>query len=174
MSNILYSAGILFYCKCRDGNVYFLLGREYDNKWSDFGGKSEPKDRCEIENTASREAWEESLGCVQDQESLRSSLKYKKTPYICAKTQGGHPYYMYLLKIPYSMNYRQTFGSTRNFILKTEIDKKFLEKYDVRWVSLETLKYTLSSRSMISLRGIFENTLKNHLIEIEKIINSIK
>ena len=81
MSNLLYSAGVLFYCKCRDGNIYFLLGREYDNKWSDFGGKSEPKDRCEIENTASREAWEESMGCVFDQENLRSTLKYKKTPY---------------------------------------------------------------------------------------------
>jgi len=172
MSNILYSAGVLFYCKCRDGNVYFLLGREYDNKWSDFGGKSEPRDRQEIENTASREAWEESIGCVFDQETLRSTLKYKKTPHICSKTQGGHPYYMYLLKIPYSMNYRQTFNNTRTFINKTDIDKKFLEKFDVRWVSLETLRYSFDGKSIISLRGIFESTFKNHINEIEEIISN--
>jgi hypothetical protein len=170
MSNIIYSAGVLFYCKCKDGNVYFLLGREYDNKWSDFGGKSEPKDKYEIENTASREAWEESLGCVFSQEDIRSTLKYKKTPFIRAKTQGGHPYYMYLLKIPYSMNYRSIFNSTRSFISKTDIDRRYLEKFDIRWVSLETLKYTITGKGLISLRTIFENTIKQHMEEIETII----
>jgi hypothetical protein len=171
MSNFLYSAGVLFYCKCKDSNTYFLLGREFDNKWSDFGGKSEPKDRHEIENTASREAWEESLGCIFDQETLRSTLKYKKIPYICSKTQGGHPYYMYLLKIPYSMNYRQTFSNTRSFVSKTDIDRKYLEKFDIRWVSLETIKYSIDGKGMITLRGIFETTFKSHLSEIEKLIN---
>ena len=44
----LYSAGVLPYCKCPDGTIYFLLGKEYDNKWSDFGGKCELQDNGEI------------------------------------------------------------------------------------------------------------------------------
>jgi hypothetical protein len=167
MSNI-YSSGVLPYCKCYDGNVYFLLGRDYDNKWSDFGGRSELKDKGEIEATASREFWEESLGCIDDFETIRVTLKYKKIPMITSKTQAGYPYYMYLLKVPYSMNYRQNFTTTRNFISKTDIDKKYLEKYDVRWVSLDTLKYTINVKSMISLRSIFQATITNYLQEIEK------
>jgi len=168
--NNLYSAGVLPYCKCQDGNVYFFLGRDYDNKWSDFGGRSEPKDRGEIEMTAAREFWEESMGCIDEQETIRVTLKYKKIPYISTKTPGGYPYYMYLLKVPYSMNYRQNFTSTRNFVVKTDIDKKYTEKYDVRWVSLDTLKYTISVKNMISLRGIFQTTFTNNLKEIEKLI----
>jgi len=171
MNNIIYSAGVLPYCKCQDGNIYFLLGRDYDNKWSDFGGKSEPKDKGEQEVTAAREAWEESMGAIYDFETIRVNLKYRKTPFITAKTLGGYPYYMYLLKIPYSMNYRQNFTSTRNFVIKTGIDKKYIEKYDIRWVSIDTIKYTINTRSMIALRNIFENTLKKNISEIEKLIS---
>jgi len=110
------------------------------------------------------------MGCVYDIDMIRNTLKYKKTPYICSRTQGGHPYYMFLLKIPYSMDYRHSFTSTRNFITKTSIDKKYTEKSDIRWVSLDTIKYTLNGKSIISLRSIFENTLRHHLHEIEDII----
>ena len=42
----IYSAGILPYTYFK-GTTYFLLGRDIDNKWSDFGGRVEPKDKCE-------------------------------------------------------------------------------------------------------------------------------
>ena len=42
----IYSAGILPYTIWK-GNIYFLLGRDYDNKWSDFGGRAEPNDKAE-------------------------------------------------------------------------------------------------------------------------------
>jgi hypothetical protein len=164
--NNIYSAGVLPYCKCHDGNVYFLLGRDYDNKWSDFGGRTEPKDKGQIEETAAREFWEESMGSVEDFETIRVTLKYKKVPLITSKTPLGNPYYMYLLKIPYSMDYRKNFTCTRSFISKIEIDKKYTEKHDIRWVSLDTLKYTISTKSMISLRSIFQTTITNFMNEI--------
>ena len=73
---------------------------------------------------------------------------------------------MYLLKIPYSMDYRKNFTCTRSFISKIEIDKKYTEKHDIRWVSLDTLKYTISTKSMISLRSIFQTTITNFMNEI--------
>jgi len=167
--NNIYSAGILPYCKCQDGNIYFLLGRDYDNKWSDFGGRCEPKDKGEIELTAAREFWEESIGCIDEMETIRVTLKYKKIPFVVSKTPIGNPYYMYLLKVPYSMNYRQNFTSSRSFISKIDVDKKYTEKFDVRWVSKDTIKYTISVKSMISLRTVFQTTLINHMKEIENI-----
>ena len=42
LNNIFYAAGVLFYTKMPDSSMYFLLGKNYDNKWSDFGVHSFP------------------------------------------------------------------------------------------------------------------------------------
>jgi 8-oxo-dGTP pyrophosphatase MutT (NUDIX family) len=167
MSNYeIYSAGILPYTTYKD-TIYFLLGRDSDNKWSDFGGRVEPKDRSDYETTASREFFEETLGSVYDYDYTRKLIK--KCPKIVSKTGSGHYYYMYLLRIHYTDLIRTKFLSTKNFInnVVTSIDKKYIEKNDIRWVSIETIEHSIEGKSLINLRNVFQNTYKNHKNEID-------
>ena len=64
--------GILPYT-IHEGDIYFLLSREsVDYKWkesglwSDFGGNEEETDEGEKSLTASREFYEETMGCICD------------------------------------------------------------------------------------------------------------
>jgi hypothetical protein len=170
MSNYeIYSAGILPYTNYK-GSVYFLLGRDSDNKWSDFGGRVEPKDRGDYDATAAREFFEETLGSIYDYEQVKKIIK--KCPKIISKTGSGHSYYMYLLKLPYSDIIRVKFSSTKNFLsnVVTTIDKKYIEKNDIRWVSLETIEHSIEGKSLINLRNVFSNTFKNFKDEINNFL----
>ena len=170
MSNYeIYSAGILPYTNYK-GSIYFLLGRDSDNKWSDFGGRVEPKDRGDYEATAAREFFEETLGSVYDYDYAKKLIK--KCPKIVSKTASGHYYYMYLLKIQYTDLVRTKFLSTKNFITNviTTIDKKYIEKNDIRWVSIETIEHSIEGKSLISLRNVFQTTYKNYKNDIDMLI----
>ena len=169
----IYSAGILPYTFYKD-NIYFLLGRDSDNRWSDFGGRVEPKDRGEHETTAAREFFEETLGAVYDYEYMRKYLKSKKNKKLISRTNSGHNYYMYIIYINYNEIYRTKFQSTRNFIANTvtTIDKKYLEKKDIRWVSIDTLEHSFNGNSFINLRSVFLNTFKNFKTEIDNYVKN--
>lgn len=172
MSNYeIYSAGILPYTNHK-GTIYFLLGRDSDNKWSDFGGRVEPKDRSDYEITAVREFFEETLGSVYDYDYTKKLIK--KCPKIISKTGSGHNYHMYLVKIQYTDLIRIKFLSTKNFIsnVVTTIDKKYIEKNDIRWVSIETIEHSIEGRTLISLRNVFSNTFKNFKKDIDILINN--
>jgi hypothetical protein len=170
-NNILYASGILFYSKSLDNTPFFLLGKDYENKWSNFGGRGEINDKFDSEITASREAWEETLGSINDFESLRQLLKSKNIKYITSKTPSGHPYYMYLLKIPYSFSYRDRFLSTKKFLSNIKTDSKFLEMSDIKWVSLDTINYSINNKnSFIKLRHVFEQTFKLNKKEILELL----
>ena len=170
MSNYeIYSAGILPYTNYK-GSIYFLLGRYSDNKWSDFGGRVEPKDRGDYEATAAREFFEETLGSVYDYDYARKLIK--KCPKIVSKTGSGHYYYMYLLKIQYTDLVRTKFLRSKNFISNviTTIDKKYIEKNDIRWVSIETIEHSIEGKSLINLRNVFQTTYKNYKNDIDMLI----
>jgi hypothetical protein len=169
----IYSSGILPYTNI-NGSVYFLLGRDSDNKWSDFGGRVEPKDKNDYEATAAREFYEETLGSIYDYEHAKKLIKHKKCPKIVSKTGSGHPYYMYLIKITHNDEIRNKFTSTKNFLSNTitTIDKKYVEKNDIRWISLETIEHSIDNKALISLRNVFNNTIKNHLDTIKSHITN--
>jgi hypothetical protein len=172
MSNYeIYSSGILPYTYYK-GTIYFLLGRDSDNKWSDFGGRVEPKDRGDYESTAAREFFEETLGSVYDYDYTKKTIK--KSQKIISKTGSGHVYYMYLLKLNYTDLIRTKFLSTKNFISNviTTIDKKYIEKNDIRWVSIETIEHSLEDKSLISLRNVFLNTYKNNKNQIDSFLKN--
>ena len=163
-NNIIYAAGVLFYSKSIDSTTYFLLGKQNDNKWTNFGGSSELNDKFDPEITAARECWEETLGSVYDFPELKNKIKFKNSNYILSKTPSGYPYYLYIIKIPFNTSYRDKFQNTKKFISNIQIDSKFLEITDIKWVSLETLKYSIASKKpIIKLRPIFETNLKQNL-----------
>ena len=175
MNNIInvYAAGVLFYGKSIDQTPYFLLGRDYENKWSNFGGRCELSDKSDPEITAAREAWEESLGAVYDFETIKNNLKNKNVKCIISKTPSGRPYYMYMVKINFTTSYRDRFQSTKKFISNLNFDDKFLEMNDIKWVSVDTIKYSIQNRKyFIKLRTVFEQSLIANLDEILSYINT--
>ena len=52
------------------------------------------------------------------------------------------------------------------------MDKKFLEINDIKWVSIDTIKYSIENKkSIIKLRAVFEQNLSSNINEIEKLLN---
>ena len=66
---------------------------------------------------------------------------------------------MLVTQIPYK-NYKIIFNKTYNFIKYCKINKKYLEKVDIKWVSLETLTEAIHDMNEeCVLRNVFRNTL---------------
>ncbi len=111
----VYSAGVLpFYIKNKI--IYFLLGKDNENKWSDFGGRSETNDCGRWDVTAAREFYEESIGAIMDIPSILSKIQSKNSLRIKSNTMNGSPYYMHLVKVPYKESYRNNFQCILSFI----------------------------------------------------------
>ena len=175
-NNIRYSAGILPYTFDQDAKCYFLLGKDNENDWSDFGGRCEFKDKSEPINTATREFYEETLGAVLSVQECINKINIKPNK-IISKTLNGSPYYMYLLYIDYQ-NYSESFNKTSNFLKyhynnEKRIINKVIEKNSIRWVSMDTILNCLEngqSNSPISLRGVFHNTMLNSREQLQFLI----
>ena len=175
-NNIRYSAGILPYTFDQDAKCYFLLGKDNENDWSDFGGRCEFKDKSEPLNTATREFYEETLGAVLTVQECINKITVNPVK-IISKTLNGSPYYMYLLYIDYQ-NYSETFNKTSNFLKyhynnDKRIINKVIEKNTIRWVSMDTILNCMEngqSNSPISLRGVFHNTMLNAREQLQFLI----
>lgn len=156
-----FSAGILPYAKYKN-KVYFLIGKDRnDNTWSDFGGRSEPSDNNCFINTASREFYEETVGSVIDIEVIRKRLNATNDNYykVESNTLNGSRYVMLITQIPYK-NYKVIFNKTYSFIKYYKINKKYLEKVDMKWVSLDTLIEAINEdNDQCILRNVFRSTL---------------
>ena len=157
-----YSAGILPYTFDQNGKLFFLLGKDNEADWSDFGGRCEFRDNNVPKNTASREFYEETLGAVLTiQECMDKMVETKK---IESKTLNGSPYHMYLVYIDLA-NYSDTFNKTANFLkyqFEQRITTKIIEKVNIRWVSIDTLLNCIENKNYqtpISLRGVFYKTI---------------
>ena len=171
--NPVYSAGILPYQIDENGKIYLLLGKDNDGAWSDFGGKCELKDQNNIKITASREFFEESLNSVIDINAARELLK-EESKYILAKskTLNGSPYYMFITRLPMRPEAcRDRFKKTLEFLKyiiytnPSENNKKWIEKTDIQWVSLDTILYCLDDPKNEQelgwpLRKVFKTTLQ--------------
>ena len=69
-------------------------------------------------------------------------------------------------------SYRDRFTSTKKFISNIQMDKKFLEINDIKWVSLDTIKYSIENKkSFIKLRTVFEQNLLTSIDEIVRFID---
>jgi hypothetical protein len=172
-NSIRYSAGVLPYTFDQSGKLFFLLGKDNDDDWSDFGGRCEFKDKNDPINTASREFYEETLGAVLNIQECTDKITDKKK--IISKTLNGSPYYMYFIYIDYT-NYSDSFNKTSQF-LKYQFDgrvtSKIIEKVSIRWVSIDTLLNCIENKDYtkpISLRGVFYKTItdfKEQLVQLQ-------
>jgi hypothetical protein len=159
-----YSAGVLPYTFDQTGKCLFLLGKDNDGDWSDFGGRCEFKDHNEPLNTATREFYEETLGAVLSIPECLEKIN-RNLVKITSKTLNGSPYYMYLIYIDF-VTYSETFNKTSQFLkYHYAQDKniyKIIEKVSIRWVSMDTLLNCIENKDLlnpISLRGVFYKTI---------------
>ena len=74
---------------------------------------------------------------------------------------------MFLLRIPFKEEYKYCFRSTRNFIEKINVDRKYKEKLDIRWFSINNI---LDHKGFMILKNNFNNTFINKYEEILQII----
>ena len=173
---IRYSAGILPYTFDQTGKCFFLLGKDHEGDWSDFGGRCEFKDHSEPLNTATREFYEETLGAVISIQECMDKININPIK-ILSKTLNGSPYHMYMMYIDYT-NYSDTFNKTSNF-LKYQFDKqntKFIEKNLIRWVSMDTILNCIENgpvNNLLSLRGVFFNTMLNSQEQLQFLIKNV-
>lgn len=152
-----YAAGILP-VTWHAGRLLFLVGQDVrDRSWSDFGGKCERADRNEPLNTACREFYEETYGCVVDHRALRQRLCAANCLMLRSRTQNNHPYYMYVVEVPYQPHLRNAFHKTLNFLRHKSLCKTLVEKTDVQWVSLDMLL-----GADLVKRQVFDTTVKLH------------
>jgi hypothetical protein len=173
----IYSAGILPYQIGENGKIYFLLGKDTQGTWSDFGGKCEFQDKNNIKETASREFFEESLNSIIDLNTTREMLKNEKNyTLINSRTVSGSPYYMFILRVPMLPDTsRDRFKRTLQYLQYTNANYSYLEKTDVKWVSLDTILHCLIDTKYEEelgwpLRKVFRKTLVNN----KKIFNELK
>lgn len=169
-----YSAGILPYSFDQNGKLFFLLGKDYENDWSDFGGRCEFKDNNNPINTATREFYEESLGAILNVQETTTLINENNK--IISKTLNGSPYYMYPIYIDF-LNYNEIFQKMCSFI-RYQFDNltisKLIEKVCIRWVSVDTLLNSIENKnptSPIPLRGVFYRTIsqfKEKLIYLQR------
>ena len=175
-----YSAGVLLYSRDPKGTLVFLLGKDKDGTWSDFGGRSEHSDNGNHTKTAARELYEETMGAVITMENAQKMLTMShfenKRLVIRSRTLGGSPYIMFVLGIQYA-DYKQNFKRVYDYV-KYISNQGYIEKVDIRWVSEETLLGAIdedldNESVLLPLRPIFKTTLVDHIDEI-KLIKNLK
>jgi len=152
-----YAAGILP-VTWHDGQPLFLVGQDVrDRSWSDFGGKCERVDKNDPLNTATREFYEETYGCVLDHRALRHRLGPSNCLALRSRTQNNHPYFMFVVEIPYQPHLRNAFHKTLAFLRHKNMCKPYVEKTDVQWVSWDMLR----GPDLVK-RPVFKATLESH------------
>lgn len=152
----MYAAGILPVTRFENGKTLFLLGKDVrDGTWSDFGGKCERVDRNDAMNTATREFYEETLGCVVSPWGLRKRMVPGNCVSLRGETRNGHPYWMYVVEVPYQRNLDKTFAKLVAFLKHKNAAADLVEKTEVRWFDLDAVM-------TIPKRSAFKETVDRH------------
>lgn len=139
MATYKYCAGILPYCYYNNC-LYFLLGKsKKNNRLITFSGKNDEieDDPCE---TAAREGYEETLGCILDKYTILEKVK-KCDRILKSKTPRGMPCYTYVIEIPFKRHYSVCFGKTREFLYCMGMNKMYhlQEMIDIKWLCANTM-----------------------------------
>ena len=128
-----YCAGVLPYTEFNH-TIYFLMGKSRRHgRLITFSGKNDHID-TEIEETAAREFFEETLGSVMDKQTALMHIR-KTNITLHSRTPRGMPCYTYMIQIPFKKLYAVVFHKTRDFL--SEINMRapeFNEMCDIKWV----------------------------------------
>lgn len=155
MTHVRYAAGILP-CTYYEGVLLFLVGRDVrDGSYSDFGGKCERYDRGDPITTACREFYEETYGTVLDMKQVRARITPKTTMLLRGLTQNLHPYYMYLVQVPYNPHVRNTVAKLIGFLKTKNLQRVYVEKTELQWLTYGQMK-------SVAKRAVFAKTIEHN------------
>lgn len=150
----MYAAGVLPIAWIADA-MYVLVGKDLNETWSDFAGKSEKSDK-DVQTTAAREFWEETYGVLMDAKTMRSRLVPDISVVLVGRTQNLHPYYCFVTEVPFIGHLRDAFRKHLGFLRQRRM-YMHIEKTDVVYVSLpELFSDTFPKRS------VFKETLASN------------
>lgn len=157
------SAGILPISRDEYGGVVFLLGKDSrDGVFSDFGGKAETIDNGDPVNTATREFYEETLGCLcNSPHSIRERVK-KMSVMVNGTTKKGNVYRMFIIEIPYIPDLPIRFKKIVNFLKYKNIGSSYIEKSELAWVTLDEM-------FKIPKRQVFSDTISSNADTLRKV-----
>ncbi len=167
MATYKYCSGILPYCYYNN-SLYFLLGKsKRNNRLITFSGKNDEHEDDPRE-TAAREGYEETLGCILDKSSLLDRVK-KCDMILLSTTPRGMPCYTYVIEIPFRKHYSVSFGKTRDFIYCMGINKMYhlQEMTDIKWLCANTMFTKLR-------KGWEKNGILKEQVEWEKLLSLVK
>jgi hypothetical protein len=161
--NMNSSAGILPISRNEHGDVVFLLGKDSrDGVFSDFGGKAEAIDNGDPVNTATREFYEETLGCLcNSPHSIRERVK-KMSVLVNGTTKKGNVYSMFIIEVPYIPDLPLRFKKIVNFLKYKNIGSAYIEKSELVWVSLDEM-------FKIHKRQVFADTIASNAATLRKV-----
>ena len=157
------SAGILPISRNEHGEVVFLLGKDSrDGVFSDFGGKAEAIDNGDPVNTATREFYEETLGCLcNSPHSIRERVK-KMSVLVNGTTKKGNVYSMFMIEVPYIPDLPLRFKKIVNFLKYKNIGSAYIEKSELLWVSLDEM-------FKIPKRQVFFDTISSNVATLRRV-----
>ncbi|ABT14856.1 hypothetical protein NY2A_B457L [Paramecium bursaria Chlorella virus NY2A] len=158
------SAGILPISRNDEGEIVFLLGKDArDNVFSDFGGKSERIDNGNPVNTATREFYEETLGCIcNNPHDIRFRVE-NMSVMLMGETKNKHKYRMFVMEVPFMKHINSQFKKVMNFMRYKNIGTNLIEKSELVWVTFDDLL-------RIPKRQVFEDTLVSNYSMLRRMI----
>lgn len=118
-------AGVLPYA-FNNNKIYFLLGKEHDEKlFSDFGGGRD-KDEQPFE-TAYREFVEETMNSLKETAKIKNRLQNQKTYFI------NDDYHTFLIEISKDDNVIDTYNRIYSELSKCQCPIGLCEKSELKW-----------------------------------------
>jgi hypothetical protein len=164
-----YAAGILPFSRVGDKVLWLVAEDVRDGAFSDFGGKAERFDHDTLEGfeptemTAMREFLEESYGLVLTDHQITNVFRAKNYLLLGGTTRAGHPYFCYVVQVPFIPHLRDTVRKLLGFFRMRNVYRSFVEKNDLRWVTTEELFGALPKRI------VFSSTISANRNAFEKI-----
>lgn len=159
----MFAAGVLIYYKDkRTGEISFLLGNDFRNVLSDFGGKEDPEDNNDPRITASRECYEETMGLLFSFDHIHNLVF--KSSFVIGTSYMKKKYYMYLLHLDLKIN-TDILDEKINILKGFHLEDHLSEKNRIQWVSS---KYILENKNK-DIRKVFYETFSmnyRYIIEI--------
>jgi hypothetical protein len=135
-----YCAGVLPYTYFNN-TIYFLLGKSKRNsRLTTFSGKNDEYD-FDQRDTAARECYEETLGCIMERSMLLDRIKKCGDCFVLnSTTPRGMPCYTYVIEIPYRKYYVISFHKTRDFLQSLNVKSYALqEMVDIKWICARSM-----------------------------------
>lgn len=151
-----YAAGVLPFTKVGDRVLWLVAEDVRDGAFSDFGGKAERYDHDTLEGfvptemTAMREFLEESYGLVLADHQITNVFKSKSYVLLKGVTRAGHPYFCYVVQVPFIPHLRDVVRKLLGFFRMRNVYRSFVEKTDLRWVTTDELFGALPKRPVFA------------------------